>query len=133
MAAVLPAECERSREWASLAGDCELSELERAHLRMHLAECDRCADFLAGLREVTQELRAAPLPAPSRPLAPRRPRGRRVPLLLALVAIVVAAAAGGFAGSLRHSSAPARVTATGASLAALFPGVAPKAPGARLA
>jgi predicted anti-sigma-YlaC factor YlaD len=66
--AVLPEDCERARARASLALDCELSQLERAHLRAHLADCASCATFVSGLREVTHELRTAPLPAPSRPL-----------------------------------------------------------------
>ena len=132
MDAVLSAECERARGWASLALDCELSEVERGHLRAHLAECAACATFVAGLREVTHELRAAPLPAPSRPLVPRRMRSRRVPLVLALLAIVGAAAAGGVAGSLRPAPAPARVTATGVRLTALFRSQPPTMPGTRL-
>jgi putative zinc finger protein len=129
---VLAAECERARTWASLAIDCELSELERAHLRAHLARCEDCAVFVGGLREVTHELRAAPLPLPSRPLVPCTRRGRRVPLALATIAIVVAATAGGFAGSLRSKPAPAAVTATGVRLAALFTARPTKLPGSRL-
>jgi predicted anti-sigma-YlaC factor YlaD len=68
--AVLPEDCERARAHASLALDCELSELERAWLRGHLASCESCGSFVAGLREVTHELRAAPLPEPSRTLLP---------------------------------------------------------------
>ncbi len=68
--ALLPEDCERARAHASLAIDCELSELERAWLRTHLAECESCDAFVAGLREVTHELRRAPLPEPSRPLLP---------------------------------------------------------------
>ena len=68
--AVLQQDCERARAQASLALDCELSELERAWLRTHLADCESCAAFVAGLREVTLELRAAPKPKPSRPLLP---------------------------------------------------------------
>jgi ferric-dicitrate binding protein FerR (iron transport regulator) len=132
MDVVLSAACERARGWASLALDCELSELERAHLRSHLDQCEACTTFLDGLREVTQELRTAPLPAPSRPLAPRRPRGSRVPVVLAVLAIAGAAAAGGLAGSLRQSPRHATVTATGPRLAALFPTALPKSPGARL-
>jgi len=65
---LLAAECERARARASLALDCELSQLERAQLRAHLDACASCSKFLAELREVTHELRAAALPAPSRPL-----------------------------------------------------------------
>ena len=68
--AVLPEECERARAQSSLALDCELSELERASLRTHLASCESCDAFVAGLREVTHELRQAELPEPSRTLLP---------------------------------------------------------------
>ena len=68
--AVLPQACERARAHASLALDCELSELERAWLRTHLAGCETCDAFVAGLREVTHELRQAELPEPSRTLLP---------------------------------------------------------------
>ncbi|MES1248105.1 MAG: zf-HC2 domain-containing protein [Actinomycetota bacterium] len=60
MGEVLPLACERARSWASLALDHELSELEREHLRAHLAGCEACEAFLAVAREVTHELRAAP-------------------------------------------------------------------------
>jgi anti-sigma factor RsiW len=103
--AVLPEECERARARASLALDCELSEVERAHLRVHLKRCTSCATFVAGLREVTHELRAAPLPTPSRPLLPRR-RSRRVPGLLAALAVCLAAVAGGMVGELRQPTQP---------------------------
>jgi anti-sigma factor RsiW len=65
---LLTADCERARARASLALDCELSQLERAQLCAHLDACASCSTFLAELREVTHELRAAALPAPSRPL-----------------------------------------------------------------
>jgi hypothetical protein len=106
MEALLPQECERARSRASLALDCELSQFERAHLRSHLHGCVSCATFVAGLREVTHELRAAPLPKPSRPLVPRRHRGRG-PATLALLLVVVAAGGGGIAGSL--TTAPSQV------------------------
>ena len=60
MEAILPQECERARARASQALDCELSQLERAHLRSHLDGCESCATFVAELREVTHELRATP-------------------------------------------------------------------------
>jgi hypothetical protein len=101
--AVLPEECERARAQASLALDCELSEHERAQLRTHLSRCGDCAAFVGGLRNLTVELRGAPLPQPSRPLVPRRPHRLRGPLLLVTLAVVGAALAGGLAGSLRHA------------------------------
>ncbi|HET8529088.1 MAG TPA: hypothetical protein VFL60_09270 [Gaiellaceae bacterium] len=68
--AVLPEECERARAQASLALDCELSEHERAQLCAHLSRCGDCTAFVGGLRNLTLELRTAPLPEPSRPIAP---------------------------------------------------------------
>ena len=112
-------DCERARARASLALDCELSQLERAHLRAHVDECASCAAFLVGLREVAYELRAAPLPAPSRPLAPRR--RRRGPAAIALLLVVAAAGAGGLAGSLTTAPTPVHAVATQSGL-----------PGARL-
>jgi hypothetical protein len=109
MEAVLAAECERARALASQAVDCELSELERMQLRTHLAGCDACETFLVKLRDVTHELRAAPLPAPSRPLVPRI--GRRPPLYLATLLIVVAAMGGTVVGSLTTAPAPLRAHA----------------------
>src|SRR3954454_21287455 len=109
MEAVLAAECERARALASLAVDCELSELERMQLRTHLAGCEACESFLVTLRDVTHELRAAPLPKPSRPLVPRV--GRRPPLFVAALAVALAAFAGGVAGSLTSAPAPLRAHA----------------------
>jgi predicted anti-sigma-YlaC factor YlaD len=106
MGELLPLACERARAWSSLALDHELSELEREHLRAHLAECEDCESFLITAREVTHELRAAPLPVPSRPLLPKTHRGLRTPLLLALLAVLVASAVGGIAGSSRPTPAP---------------------------
>jgi anti-sigma factor RsiW len=106
MGEVLPLACERARSWASLALDHELSELERKHLRAHLADCDDCESFLIAAREVTHELRAAPLPLPSRPLHPRAHRGLRAPLLPALLVVLAAAAGGGIAGAEKPSPPP---------------------------
>ena len=121
MEAVLAAECERARGLASQAVDCEVSELERRWLKAHLAECQACETFLVNLRDVTHELRAAPLPRPSRPLVPRI--GRRPPLYLAAVLVVIAALGGGVAGSFTTAPAPLRAHARVA---------APNLPGARL-
>jgi len=103
--AVLPEECDRARAQASLALDCELSEHERVQLRAHLARCGDCAAFVGGLRNLTVELRTAPLPQPSRPLVPsRRTHRLHGPALFVTVTVAVLAAAfaGGFAGTLRH-------------------------------
>jgi hypothetical protein len=109
MEAVLAAECERARALASQAVDCEVSELERRWLKAHLAECQGCEMFLVTLRDVTHELRAAPLPKPSRPLVPHI--GRRPPLYLAAVLVAIAALGGGVAGSLTTAPVPLRAHA----------------------
>ena len=106
MGELLPEACERARTWASLALDQELSELERRLLRAHLADCESCESFLVTAREVTHELRAAPLPTPSRTLVPKTHRGLRGPIVLALVAVLLAALGGGIAGSTRPAPAP---------------------------
>lgn len=117
---VLPEVCERTRAQASLALDCELSQIERAQLHAHLAACVDCTAFVAALRGVTQQLRAAPLPKPSRPLAPRR-RSRRAALALAVLAVLCAAGGGVLAGSLRGNRHAPALTASRPSLALLFP------------
>jgi anti-sigma factor RsiW len=132
VSAFVSADCERARAGASLALDCELSELERAWVRAHVAGCPDCAAFVAGLREVTHELRAAPLPKPSRPLAPRLPRRRLVPALVVLAAVLFAAAGGGVAGSLGGSQPSPSVHVSGAKLSMLFRSTPQTRPGSRL-
>jgi hypothetical protein len=58
------------------------------------------------LRDVTHELRAAELPAPSRPLVPRI--GRRPPLYVAAIAVAIAGLGGGVVGELSTAPAPLR-------------------------
>jgi anti-sigma factor RsiW len=131
MEAVLAAECERARKWASLAVDCELSELGRTRLRAHLSSCAACAEYTAGLRVATRELRAAPLPTPSRPLVPRGRRSR-LPIGLAVIGIVVAAMIGGLAGALRPTAAAPRVHSTTIRFSSLFQATAATTPGGRV-
>jgi predicted anti-sigma-YlaC factor YlaD len=56
-----PRTCERSREWASLRLDSELSELEQALLDAHLARCGSCAAYARAIDGATTALRSAPL------------------------------------------------------------------------
>jgi predicted anti-sigma-YlaC factor YlaD len=107
MGAVLAAECERARGWASLGLDGELSQVEQALLRAHVGRCARCAEFVTGVGALTQELRTTTLEhvvvdaTPAR----RRSSGRRTLRLVAAAAVVVIAAGlGSLAGSLssRH-------------------------------
>jgi hypothetical protein len=132
MEAVLAAECERARKWASLAVDCELSEIGKVRLQAHVRSCASCAEYVGGLRVVTRELREAPLPAPSRPLVPAAVRGRRFPIGLAVIAIVVAAMFGGLAGALHPTAAAPRAHTTAVKLSTLFQPVATTEPGPRV-
>ena len=54
-------QCEISREWISLRLDGELSELEEAMLRRHVAGCGDCRTFEEGAESFTTRLRGAPL------------------------------------------------------------------------
>jgi len=132
MEAVLAAECERARKWASLAVDCELSEIGKARLRAHLASCEGCTSYAAGLRVVTRELRAAPLPTPSRPVVLRGRRRGRLPVGLAVIGIVVAAMVGGLAGALHPSASSPRLRTTAVSFSALFQPTASTTPAPRV-
>ena len=58
-------------EWVSLRLDGELSELEEAMLRRHVAGCGDCQAFAATAESFTSLLRSAPL-EPSAPFS--RPR-----------------------------------------------------------
>jgi predicted anti-sigma-YlaC factor YlaD len=93
--------CERARAWASLELDDDLGEIEHVLLDDHLTRCSGCATFVAGMRELTAIVRAAPEERPERPLvlpARRRPAAAAVRVLAA--ATIVALAAGlAFLGS----------------------------------
>ena len=132
MEAVLAAECERARKWASLAVDCELSEIGKARLQAHLRSCAACAEYAGGLKVVTRELRTAALPTPSRPLVPHGARPGRLPVGLAVIAIVVAAMVGGLAGALRPTAAAPHVRTSAVRLATLFQMTAVTEPGPRV-
>jgi predicted anti-sigma-YlaC factor YlaD len=93
--------CERARWWASLRADGELSALESAMLRAHLAGCLPCRSFASCADDVAAALRGARLePPPLLPLALVPPRRR--PALRALQIVVAAAlvAAAGSAAAL---------------------------------
>lgn len=61
--------CERTRAWAALAPDGELSELERRLLDAHVARCAPCRLFAADVAAIALELRAASLHRPALRLA----------------------------------------------------------------
>jgi predicted anti-sigma-YlaC factor YlaD len=92
---VLPASCERSREWVSLRLDGQLSTFEAALLDRHLRRCPACSAFAAGVATQTQLLRAAALEQPRRRFElPARPaRTARRSLVGAFGAVAAAAVA----------------------------------------
>ena len=65
---VTPPICDRSRSWAALAPDGELSELEGTLLRSHLARCGCCSRFASDVAAIADALRAASFEPLSRPL-----------------------------------------------------------------
>jgi len=105
--------CDRAREWASLALDGELSQIERVLLKAHLRRCEECSHATRELRSLTALLREAPLEQPGRAfeLPARRPR-RKIAFRVAFAASLTATAAalGVFVGSI--TGAPARHAAS---------------------
>jgi hypothetical protein len=103
MGAVLAAECERARTWASLGIDGELSQFGQAQLRAHVGRCAACAAFAQNLESLAEELRRAPLEQPTTDVMPvaRRSSARRAfQLGAAAAAVAIAASLGSLAGSL---------------------------------
>jgi hypothetical protein len=93
--------CERARHSVSLRLDRELSALEEQALERHLAACEACRAFEAGVRSATELLRAAPPEIPGlRHRLPRR--SDRLTLQRRQTALVAAAALalGALVGSL---------------------------------
>jgi len=111
---VPPTDCTRAREAASTLLDGELSQLEAAHLDLHLEECAECRAYTAELAGVGALLRAAPLVQPSRPLftaARRRPTFLSV-RVAAAAALVIVATGTSFAVGQRLGSHDSNPTAT---------------------
>jgi predicted anti-sigma-YlaC factor YlaD len=99
--------CDRTREWAALDLDGELSEFERALMQAHLDRCADCREFAADVVEIAGHLRAAPLEPLPRPVTlPARRRVasfRHVQVAAAAAVVLVAAGLGGLYGSVRSS------------------------------
>ncbi len=53
-------ECERTRQWISVALDSELSQFERSLVNGHVARCAACRSFEIHVTTVTREVRRAP-------------------------------------------------------------------------
>ena len=100
--------CERTRGWASLALDAELSEFEQTLLAGHVERCPDCAAFVEDLRQFTAGLRsAAPVPL-ARPIAlPERRHAAFRGGQLAAAAAAVLVAAIGLGATLSGSQSPA--------------------------
>ena len=108
--------CDRSREWAALSVDAELSEFEQALLNAHLERCSACREFAADVRAIAAELRNAPLERPAIPVAlPERRRAagfRGFQVAAAAAAVVAAGVFGGILGLLPNSSSQSREAAS---------------------
>jgi anti-sigma factor RsiW len=114
MGAVLAAECERARTWASLSLDGELSQFGQAQLRAHVGRCAACAAFAQDLEGLAEELRRASLEQPATvvmPVARRSSARRALQFGAAAAAIAIAASLGSLAGSL-SSRDPGSVSAS---------------------
>jgi anti-sigma factor RsiW len=100
-------DCTRARELVSGDLDGELSELERAGLRTHVAACPSCASFAAATTGITAVLRQTPLDDVSVTVVPVRRRskagGLAVKLGVAAAAVAAAFALGSAVGSHRSS------------------------------
>jgi len=97
-----PSTCERARTQLSASVDGELSQLEQADLRRHLAGCASCQAYEAELGAFSHALRTSPLAQPDFPIFV--PRRRRIMVARVQVAAVAAAVVATIAfASLRDS------------------------------
>ena len=106
------ARCDRAQQWISLRLDGELSQLEQAMLRGHVARCGGCARFARDVADATEALRSAQLVALDRPFATpsrrRYPMIRRTALAAAAALLIVA---GGLGTALRGPATDERAFA----------------------
>ena len=91
--------CERTRAWASLELDGELSELEGVLFHEHVRGCEDCAAVVDDLRRIAAIVRATPLAEPSRrgfefPARVVQPQIRPLAVRALAAAAVIALAAG---------------------------------------
>jgi predicted anti-sigma-YlaC factor YlaD len=115
MAALPSTDCERTRALVSAWLDGELSELGRARLDAHVAECDVCREYRRSAQHTTRLLRSTPFEELRVPIVLPRPRHRLARIAqagsaaAAAAAVAVIALAGTFE---RHPSQPPAVTKT---------------------
>ena len=115
----LAQQCETARQCVSLRLDGELSELEEAMLRRHVAGCADCRTFEEATESFTTRLRSAPLEAPAPVFAPQLQAGgrRRFIGVGAFAAALAAAAAVLFAPGLGSSPSPSQLSELGSGTA----------------
>ena len=108
----LDRECQAAREVISAELDGEVSELEAASARRHLAACADCDRFAGSVVRTAQAVRSAPALVPSRRLVPAPRRVAKRGLVGAGFAASLAAAAllgAGVAGHFARSPAGRQV------------------------
>jgi anti-sigma factor RsiW len=125
-----PSRCDRTRSLLSQRLDGALSEVERRSVELHLGGCADCRAFEAQSRFVTDELRAAELVDPPRPMVLTPVRARRVSSRLvgnvASIAALLVVSIGGWAAASSVSAdsgdrgvPPLRESVSGDALRAL--------------
>jgi anti-sigma factor RsiW len=112
-------QCETAREWASLRLDGELSELEEAMLRRHVACCPDCGAFAEAAESFTARLRSASLEtlASVFDAVPQSTGRRRFVGVGAVAAALAASAAVLFAPGLAGGPTPVQLSDAGAGTA----------------
>jgi predicted anti-sigma-YlaC factor YlaD len=101
-----PSSCERARTQLSADVDGELTQLEDAELRRHLAVCAACRAYEAEVDAFSDVLRTASLAQPDFPIfVPRRRRimAARVQVAAVAAAVVATVAFASLRDSLGHS------------------------------
>ena len=96
--------CQRARCLVSLQTDGEATELERAFLDSHLANCPACSAYAEGVESATAALRAAPLDAAqfAVTLPTRRRFSSRHVQMGAAALVLVGAGLAGLSGLPQH-------------------------------
>jgi predicted anti-sigma-YlaC factor YlaD len=103
--------CERTREWATLRLDGEISEFETAIMQSHLERCPACSGFAEDVAAITAGVRSTPLEPLTHPVEVGSPRRLRLPLRHVQVAaaaalVVLATGLGSVYGALHRTEHP---------------------------
>lgn len=114
---MIPARCERARQWASLRVDDSLSSFESAILDRHLRSCDDCRTFAATVATQTYLLRRAPLAELARMVEVESASSRVVPRGIGALAAAAVALTALVLGTQGAHVPPASKTAASEVLA----------------